>query len=193
MGLGVFSPAGAQEPGQAALRRLDATVQKTCACAQAQHSGVNAALTCTADLKTFGRLKLEYAKKWTPPQQQLAGQIQRIVETCLGEARSYSQTLAKLGIEAPFAPPHQVPAPIVTPYYWKKIQLQALNQYSSRLVRIDTRAGESFKGLVERLDAGGLRLRRARSDGGGLLDFDHTAIEAAWVLLPAPGSAGAGS
>jgi len=74
------------DPGTNALRKLDASVQKSCACAGLQDSGIQAALTCTQDLKTFSKIKLDHQLTWTSTQKQRARQIETIVETCLSEA-----------------------------------------------------------------------------------------------------------
>ncbi len=182
--LGSASIADSHPPGEDGLRKLDATVQRSCMCAGKQASGVQAALTCTQDLNTFAGIKLEYHQTWTPVQQRLARQIEHIVETCLSEALDYRQALSKLGIEAPFTPPQPLTAKQTAPYYWKQVPPRQLPKYPSRLVLIESVQGSAVKGLLESLDDHGLRLRRARVDGGGILSYKLNDIDGAWVLLP---------
>ncbi len=177
---------GAQTSAETGLRQLDATVQQSCACASRQNSGIQAALTCTQDLNTFAGLKLDYREQWNPPQQQLAGRIEQIVETCLSQALGYRQTLVYLGIDAPFNLPRQATATSSVPYYWQKIQPRQLSRYPSRLVRIEVSPGDAEKGLVTNQNDKSLRLMRARRDGGGLLEYNLADIQGAWVLLPSP-------
>ena len=182
--------AAGQSATDTGLRLLNATVQRSCACAGQKSTGVQAALACTQELNTFASLKLEYSRQWTASQQQLAGQIEMIIETCLSEALDYRETLATLGIEAPIKPLPQSVTSHYSPYTWQEIQTRKLNLYTSRLIRIEDSTGDSVKGLVEHLDAQTLHLLRARIDGGGLMKYNLKDLRSVWVLLPSPDDSG---
>lgn len=183
-----FGPiAWGQTAAEIGLQQLDATVQRSCACAGQKSTGVQAALACTQELNTFASLKLENKKLWTPDQQQLAGQVERIIETCLSQALDYRETLTLLDIKAPVKSP--TPSTL-GPYHWKKVQSRKLELYKAFLIRINGPAGNPVKGIIEHLDTQYLHLRRARIDGGGLYKYNLKELQSLWVLLPSTQASG---
>jgi len=170
-----------QTAAEIGLQQLNATVQRSCTCAGQKSTGVQAALICTQELNTFASLKLENKKLWTPAQQQLAGQVERIIETCLSQALNYHETLTLLDIEAPVK---SLTPQTLDPYRWKKVQPRKLELYKAFLIRIDGPPGNSVKGIIEHLDTQHLHLRRARIDGGGLIQYNVKDLQSLWVLLP---------
>jgi hypothetical protein len=176
-----------QTAAEIGLQQLDATVQRSCTCAGQKSTGVQAALACTQELNTFASLKLENKKLWTPVQQQLAGQIERIIETCLSQALDYHETLSLLDIEAPVTLPTP---PTLDSYRWKRIQARKLGLYKAFLIRINGPAGDPVKGIIEHLGTQHLHLRRARIDGGGLFKYNLKELQSLWVLLPSTQASG---
>ena len=173
-----------QTAAEIGLQQLNATVQRSCTCAGQKSTGVQAALVCTQELNTFANLKLENKNRWSTAQQQIAGQVERIIETCLSKALDYQETLTLLDIEAPVTPAAQSTSANSNSYRWKKIKPRKLELYKAFLIRIDGPTSGPVKGIIEYLDAQFLHLRRARIDGGGLLKFNLKDLQSLWVLLP---------
>lgn len=167
------------------LAKLHRVVDAACECAAGQHSGMAAALSCTQGPREFGRLKVMHRAGWDDAARARAGDLKKVIQSCLSNALSAGAARERLGL-----PPIRVDGSIPE-VYWKPIAI-ALLLPRSKLVRLVHRtrainAGQSKTltsiGIVQARGAEQLQLLRARRDGGGSQSIVLHDIEQAWVMI----------
>lgn len=159
------------------LSELHRVVDRACECAQGQRSGMAAALACTAGTREFGRLKVANRDVWNAAAKSRVNDLEQVIQTCLSNAISAQSAREKLG-QRPIRANGSIPA-----VYWKSIAIEDLRPGTSDLVRVNRSSGQSSTGIVLSNSAGTLGLRRARRDGGGIVQIAVQDIEAAWVMV----------
>ena len=164
-----------QDGGLAELHRV---VDAACDCAAGQSSGMAAALACTQGARDFGRLKVMHRDAWDDAARARAGDLEKVIQSCLSNALSAAVARDRLG-QPPIRADGTVPA-----IYWRQIEVRELSAGSSSLVRVrHGNAATISTGMVMALDAGRLELRRARSDGGGSERIVLRDIAQAWIMV----------
>lgn len=167
------------------LAKLHRVVDAACECAEGQRSGMAAALSCTQGPREFGRLKVMHRAAWDDVARARAGDLEKVIQSCLSNALSARAARERLGL-----PPIRVDGSIPE-VYWKPIAVAQLHP-RSKLVRIvhrarATNAGQSKTltsiGIVHARDTEQLELLRARRDGGGSQSIVLRDIEQAWVMI----------
>lgn len=158
------------------LDPLREVVESACACAAGQASGMEAAVRCTEGPRAFGSLKVIARDAFTAAQREEAAVLERVLETCIANALDHATARRRLGLAATPG------APGTAPMVWVQIRVEDLPAYPQALARIHTADGADMKGMVARVSADALHLRRARRDGGGETRIPIAAIREAWVM-----------
>ena len=168
------------------LAKLHRVVDAACECAKGKRSGMAAALSCTQGPREFGRLKVMHRAAWDEAARIRAGDLEKVIQSCLSNALSASEARARLG-----QPPIRVDGSIPD-VYWKPIALAQLLP-GWKLVRIvhktrGTSTGEdagkrTSVGMVEERGEAQLELLRARRDGGGRENIVLSDVEQAWEFI----------